>query len=412
MSRVHLAAIPLTPTTFMYLATKTLAHCFSPRWMAITMWLAFTLATSAAANTDVVDARKTEQELSQVKKKIESLQHVIKKTQSQRSETEEQLRKVEKEISNTKKDLRNANRQILQSRKTVKQLNEEKNALEAAKRKQKVALVTDIQAAYRTGRQEYIKLLLNQQEPEKLARVIKYYDYFHRTRLTNIQSFNSTIASLEANQQQLDEELERLQNLRQRLEIQQQGLIKAQDQRQQVLAKLDLSLRDKDKRLSQLSENQEELQRLLRAVQETLADLPAHVGDTTPFAKRKGKLSWPTKGKVVRSFRSKREDSNLRWNGVIIRTANGAPVTSVHRGRVVFSDWLRGFGLLTIVDHGDNYYTLYGHNESLLTEPGDWVEVGQVIAYTGTSGGQEKPGLYFEIRKDGEPINPSQWCRG
>ena len=369
------------------------------------------LPPSTHANTDVVDAQKTEKELSQVKKKIQSLQSVIKSTQTRRSDTEEALRKVELEISNTRRDLREANTQIRQSRKTVSRLNEEKARLEAAKKKQKAALVSDIQAAYRTGRQEYIKLLLNQQEPEKLARVIKYYDYFHRTRLRNIQAFNSTITSLEENQQQLDDELERLQNLKLRLEIQQEGLINAKSQRQKVLEKLDLSLRDKDKRLSKLSESQEELQRLLRAVQETLADLPANVGDTTPFSQRKGKLVWPAEGRVARSFRSRREDSNLRWNGVIIRTDNGAPVKSVHRGRVVFSDWLRGFGLLTIIDHGDNYYTLYGHNESLLTEPGDWVEMGQVIAYTGTSGGQDRPGLYFEIRKDGNPVNPSHWCR-
>ncbi|MDX1694339.1 MAG: peptidoglycan DD-metalloendopeptidase family protein [Ketobacteraceae bacterium] len=363
-------------------------------------------------DSDVVDAQKTEKELSQVKKKIQSLQHVIKKTQSRRSETEEDLRKVELEISNTRKDLRDASQQIRKSRSTVVRLNQEKARLEAAKSKQKKALIADIQAAYRTGRQEYIKLLLNQQEPEKLARVIKYYDYFHRTRLDNIQSFNNTLTSLEENQQQLNDELERLQNLKLRLEIQQEGLIKAKSQRKKVLQKLDVALRDKDKKLSQLNENQEELQRLLRAVQETLADLPADVGNTTPFAQRKGKLKWPTEGRVARSFHSRRDDSNLRWNGVVIRTENGAPVKSVHRGRVVFSDWLRGFGLLTIVDHGDNYYTLYGHNESLLTEPGDWVEAGQVIAFTGTSGGQERPGLYFEIRKDGNPVNPSHWCRG
>lgn len=364
------------------------------------------------ADSDVVDAEKTEKELKQVKKKIQSLQHIIKKTQSRRSETENQLRKYELEISNTKKDLRDANQQIRSSKQAIGRLNQEKNRLEAAKRKQKTALVSDIQAAYRTGRQEYIKLLLNQQEPEKLARVLKYYDYFHRTRLSNIQAFNSTITDLEQNQLQLDKELERLASLRKRLEIQKDGLLRAQASRKDVLKRLDLTLKDKDSKLNRLSESQKELQRLLRAVQETLSDLPADIGNTTPFAKRKGKLAWPTKGRVARSFRSRRSDSSLRWNGVVIRTKEGAPVKSVHRGRVVFSDWLRGFGLLTIIDHGDNYYTLYGHNESLLTEPGDWIESGQVIAYTGTSGGQSRPGLYFEIRKNGEPVNPTHWCRG
>lgn len=391
-------------------------RCYRPALLlllaALPAILSLTTATISHANQDVVDAELTEKELKQVKKKIKSLQHVIKKTQSRRSDTEQALRKYELEISNTKKDLRKATAQIRKSKKAIERLNEEKARLEVAKRRQKRALITDIQAAYRTGRQEYIKLLLNQQEPEKLARVLKYYDYFHRTRINNIEAFNSTISSLNQNQRDIDTELNRLQGLKTRLEAQQEGLIKAQAKRKQVLKKLNVALKDKGTKLNQLSENQQELQRLLRAVQETLADLPANIGDTTPFAQRKGKLNWPTQGKVARSFRSKRADSNLRWNGVVIRTKEGAPVKSIHRGRVVFSDWLRGFGLLTIIDHGDNYYTLYGHNESLLTEPGDWIEVGQVIAYTGTSGGQERPGLYFEIRKNGEPVNPSHWCRG
>ena len=391
-------------------------HSFiTTTYLAITFIASLCLLTSMAspvlADGDVVDAAQTEKELKQIKNKIASLQHILKRTQTRRSDTEEALRKSELEIGKTKKALRKANHGIRNSKSAISELREEQGLLELAKRKQKTALVSDIQAAYQTGRQAYIKLLLNQQEPEKLARVLKYYDYFHRTRLGNIQQFNDTITKLESNQQQLDNKLDQLEAFRKRLELEKASLQKAQERRKKVIARLNDSIRDKGSQISNLAEDEKDLQNLLKAVQETLADLPTNVGDTTPFAKRQGKLNWPTKGKIVRSFRSKRKDSNLRWNGVIIRTRESAPVKNVHRGRVVFSDWMRGYGLLTIVDHGDNYYTLYGHNESLLKEPGDWVEVGEVIAYSGTSGGQSKPGLYFEIRRAGKPANPKKWCR-
>ncbi|MCG8670280.1 MAG: peptidoglycan DD-metalloendopeptidase family protein [Pseudomonadales bacterium] len=373
--------------------------------------LVFCFPIVSSADQDVVDEARTEKELKQVKKKIASLQHIIKKTQSRRSSTEESLRQAELDIGKTKKSLRKANADIKKSKKSIVRLNEEKGRLVLAKRKQKLALVDDIQAAYRTGRQEYIKLLLNQQEPEKLARVLKYYDYFHRTRLGNIQAFNQTISQLEENQLQLDTEINQLSELKKRLEVERASLLKAQDRRKKVIARLNVTLKDRGQQLEALSQDEQDLENLLKAVQETLADLPAQIGDTTPFAKRQGKMSWPSKGRIARSFRSKRKDSNLRWNGVVIRTTEGASVKSIHRGRVVFSDWMRGFGLITIIDHGDSNYTLYGQNESLLKEPGDWVEAGEVIAYSGSSGGQSRPGLYFEIRRNGKPVNPTKWCR-
>ncbi|PIE40809.1 MAG: ATPase [Gammaproteobacteria bacterium] len=378
----------------------------------VVLWLPLATSNVTFANNDIVDPARTEKELKQVKKKIVSLQRILKKTQSRRSATEEALRKSELEINKTQNTLRKTNQSIKNSQAEINQLKKEQSHLQLAKRQQKMALLGDIQAAYQTGRQEYIKLLLNQQEPEKLARVLKYYDYFHRARLENIQAFNNTLTQLQTNQQQLDKKLDQLTDAKKRLEVEKSSLQKAQQNRKKIIARLNASIKDKDKQISNLAANEKELQNLLKAVQETLADLPANVGDTTPFIKRKGKLNWPTKGKIVRSFHSKRKGSHLRWNGVVIRTHGNAPVKNIHRGRVVFSDWMRGFGLLTIIDHGDSYYTLYGHNDSLLKEAGDWVEMGEVIAYSGTSGGHSKPGLYFEIRRASKPVNPKKWCRG
>ena len=145
-------------------------------------------------------------------------------------------------------------------------------------------------------------------------------------------------------------------------------------------------------------------------MQETPADLPPNT-NSTPIENRKGKLTWPIKGRVSKRFGNRRAQGKLRWNGVIINARTGTAITAVHRGRVVFSDWLRGFGLLTILDHGDGYLSLYGHNEVLNKEPGDWVENGEIIAYSGRNTEQSISGLYFELRHQGKPINPTKWCR-
>jgi septal ring factor EnvC (AmiA/AmiB activator) len=163
--------------------------------------------------------------------------------------------------------------------------------------------------------------------------------------------------------------------------------------------------------VDQLKANQSALEKVLRAVQESMADLPANLGNS-PFASLQGKLKWPAQGRMVHHFGAYREQGALRWNGVLIAAPPGSPVRAVHHGRVVFADWMRGFGNLIIVDHGGGYMSLYGHNESLLKGPGDWVRGGETLATSGNSGGQSQAGLYFEIRHKGTPVNPARWCRG
>lgn len=385
--------------------------CFQQLALALVFASNGSLCSYAWADDDTVDAAKTERQLKQVKKSIESIQHLIKKTQSRHSATEESLRKSEVEIGSTRADLRQAGLDIAQSNDNLAKLKRQQSNLEIAKQNQKLALADDVQAAYRTGRQEYVKLLLNQQQPEKLARVLKYYDYFHQARLKNINIFNQTLADIESNRQAIDQEIDQLESLRKSLVHKQEQLQAAQKRRKSVLAELKATLQTKDSQLKKLKSNEDELQKLLKAVQETLADLPQDIGNT-PFSKSKGKLRWPTKGHVANRFGAQREDGKLRWNGILIKNQPGTPVKAIARGRVVFSDWMRGFGLLTIVDHGDNYLTLYGHNESLLKAPGAWVNANDIIAYTGNSGGQASAGLYFEIRYKGDPVNPAQWCKG
>lgn len=370
--------------------------------------LALCWAFPVSANVDPVATKK---ELQQIQSRIQDLQKEIKRTQSRRSKTEQALQKSEQAISNTRRKLREVNRSMAKSEAKLSELRIAQRDLNRAKKEQHSALKQDINAAYRTGRQEYVKLLLNQEQPDKMARLMKYYDYFHQARMARIQAFNQTLRDIKNNEVSINEEVAALTTLKQDLANEQQQLQAAKAQRKEALVKLDSSLKNDASRVTSLKTSQNELEEILHQVQATLNDLPSNVGKQ-PFAKLRGKLAWPSQGRVVKRFGNRRESGALRWNGVLISTAEGSTVKAVHHGRVVFSDWMRGFGMLTIVDHGDGYLSLYGHNETLLKSPGDWVDGGEVIAYSGRSGGQDQASLYFEIRKNGKPQNPSRWCRG
>ena len=190
----------------------------------------------------------------------------------------------------------------------------------------------------------------------------------------------------------------------------QQQLAASRQQRQQVLGALDRDLQDKGARLARLKQDEQELQALIRKLQETIDDLPEVKTDERPLKSLKGRLNWPLKGRMLARFGS-RKAGNLRWDGVMIGTPEGRKVKAVHRGRVAFADWLRGYGLLLIIDHGDGYMTLYGNNQSLFKETGEWVEASEPVALAGSSGGRPEPGIYFGIRVKGKAVNPRKWCR-
>jgi len=358
-----------------------------------------------------VDPVATKKELQEIQQRISELQKDIKQTQSRRSDTEKALQKAEQAISDTRRKLEQVNRDLNRSEANLRDLQARQQQLRQALNAQKTALKQDINAAYRAGRQEYVKLLLNQEQPDKMARLMKYYDYFHQARMERIKTFNQTLTEVQANEVSINEELAQLASLKSTLAAEQEQLQAARNERKLALAKLDSSLKDDTSRVTTLKSSQSELEKVLHRVQATLSDLPSNIGKQ-PFAKLRGKLAWPAKGTIVKRFGNRRQEGALRWNGVLISTREGSAVKAVHHGRIVFSDWMRGFGMLTIIDHGDGYLSLYGHNETLLKSPGDWVDAGEVIAYSGRSGGLQQASLYFEIRKDGKPQNPARWCHG
>ena len=380
-----------------------LQHIFAGLLIALSL-VAF--STNALANSEQEKAAK--KELAQLQQRINKLKNAVNSTKTKRTKTEKALKSTEVTIGKTSKKLRQVNKDLKAGQAKLKELDKEKTQLHSALNKQQSALGTDIRASYMQGRQEYVKLLLNQEQPEKLARTLRYYDYFHRSRSQRINEFTETLEEIATVTDKINHEKVRLGKLKTKLTEQKDKLLSAQKERKVVIAKLDKELSGSGNKLDKLLSDELELQALLDAVQQTLDDLPPDIGQVK-FRTRKGKLPWPVAGKLSHRFGTRKHKSKLKWKGVVIRANDGQDVHAVHHGRVIFSDWMRGIGLLLIVDHGDGYFSLYGHNQTLLKDTGDWVNPGEVIASVGNSGGQAKSGLYFEIREAGKPTNPLNW---
>ena len=272
-------------------------------------------------------------------------------------------------------------------------------------------LAQQVHAAYTLGKQEKIKLLFSQKGPAAMQRNLVFYQYFSNARVNLINEVEASIEKILSTEEKISTEKKKLDNNYQLLKQQKEKLDEDSSERKKIISSLSKQIKQQGGQLSQLQEEAQELQKLIDSIGDILTEIPEPDLDRKAFAKLRGKLAWPVKGKLKRMFGRYKSGSDLRWQGVIIEAPTGRHVRAVSHGRVAFSDWLRGLGNLIIIDHGNSYLSLYGHNESLFKSAGDWVEPGDIIGSVGNSGGRGDPALYFEIRKKGKPQNPTKWCK-
>ena len=373
------------------------------------LWAVSVLALSLIVPLDYVSAADDKQQarLEKLDSSISKLEKKLRSRDKQKDSLQNELKKVEVEASQLKGNLRKLGKEIRTVVAELSILRHQETDLQARIVQQADVIAEQIAAAHKLGDQEPIKLLLNQENPQQLARVFKYYDYFLQARSEKIASYMNDVKSL-------SEVIARISSQQLALKRSQSDLKKGQEKlrgrvakRSVTLKQLDASLVSDKKKLGSLQRERSELEEILSAVEEAVADmtLPSNY---KPFLSRKGKLSWPLKGRVAHSYGSQRS-GELRWEGWLISASAGAAVNAVHNGRIVFSNYLRGFGLLAIVDHGDGYMTLYAHNQELLKDTGDWVQSNELVARAGDTGGLNKPALYFEIRSQGKPADPKVW---
>ncbi len=352
-------------------------------------------------------------QLEQLRSRLKTLQDNLDLTRGQRDAEREALRDSERQIGKTLRSLKqlDGRRRIENGR--LSRLRAEQDRERNQMSGQLHELEAEARSAYILGQQEYLKLLLNQQDPASVSRVLTYYQYLQRARTAEIAAARSDLTELAAVENQIKQRQQTLETLRNDQAARQQTLLKSEAQRRVLLARLDRQVVSQSQEIERLRENEQRLSRLVKGIQSAMVGVPSIPlpGLDSRFADYRGKLRLPVRGRILDRFGDPKHIGDLKWQGLFLAAPEGRNVRSVFRGRVAYADWLRGFGLLMIVDHGDGYMTLYGHNQSLYKEAGDWVEAGQVIASVGNTGGTSQPGLYFELRHNGEPRNPLKWCK-
>lgn len=364
------------------------------------------LSFSAHAQQQPTDLKKLEI----LKKSIEQLKAELKATQDARNDVLKTLEKTEQDIGELSDKAKQLERQRQQEQKKLNDLNQERSQLQQKKNEQQQHVGEYINAAYRVGQTNQLQLLLNQQSPADVSRTLTYYQYFVAARSEKIKAYITVIERLQALEPAIQASNLALSQKLEELKQKQQQLSKAQGQRKQTLAKLETELSTSQQKLKKLQQDRERLEAVVSRVSEYIGDVAVDSSGKS-FDKLKGALPWPTHGRVISSYGSSRVANRISWEGIMIEANSGSDVKAVHAGRVVFSDYLRGHGLLIILDHGSGFMTLYAHNQSLNKELGEWVAAGDVISAVGNSGGQQRNALYFELRHNGKPTNPMPWLK-
>ncbi len=379
------------------------------KYACISIIALFALAVSAsmAPAQDTGLTQIKERELEVVRDKISTLKSSMDKRASDRDRVTGELQTAESRIVEKRIRLKELQRQRDFSQKKKADLDKRLQAGEAALSAESAQLEAQVRTAYTSGRQERLKLLLNQHDPATIGRLMTYYRYMSEFRGDNISAVNQHIAELTELRQQAAVEENRIAGLARAQAAELDALNAAQNQRQDLLATLKAKIAEEGSQIQRLAAEEQDLARLIAELTSILSDYP--ITSEEPFSKFRGRLTWPIAGTLLHDFGQPRASDQVRWNGVVLAAPRGREVRSIYHGRVVFADWLSGMGLLVIIDHGEGYMTLYGYNETTLKSAGDWVAPGDVIATVGDSGGQQQSGLYFEIRKGTKPVNPRRW---
>ncbi len=359
-----------------------------------------------AENTDSNTAR-----LESIRIDIRELEDSIRGAGDEKVFLIRELEENEKDASRMATKLDQLNYSIAGKVQAIRDLQSQQRERQQELRVQKDSLGRQIRAAYISGRADYLKLLLNQQDPQRIGRVLAYYDYHNRQRLAGISDTQDRIRETAMLENRIRVENAALIELKQQHEAQLALLQNSREMRLAIIAKLDQYISARGEELERLHVQERELEKLIESIGDTGADPIGFFEDIAPFDTLRGTLEWPIRGNILHSFGSPKKGGDLNWQGILIEAQAGTEVKAISTGKVVFADWFKNLGLLLIIEHGDGYMSLYGHNQSLSKKQGDWVLPGEPVAVVGDSGGQARSGLYFEIRHRGKPLNPVRWCK-
>jgi len=364
------------------------------------------ISTGLSANSE----QQVQQRMQQLKSDIGSLQSWLNTAQNQASDLQKQLRKHEQNISNLRKAIKQNRQGRKNSASQLTKLQQQSSHFQDALAEQEQQLSGQLKSQYQQGKNSVGNLLLSLDNPSTVARNMAYYQYLNQASAEQMAAYRQTLNSLALVQQEQADLTLALQQSAKQLQAQNHNLKQAKAKLADNVKRLNNKQASKAQRLSNAKADQIQAQELLEQIQVAIAKANIQVADT-PLINAKGKLPWPIKGNVLNRFGVSQANYPLSQQGWLIAAPEGSDVVAIHGGQVVFSDWLKGYGLVIIVDHGDGFLSLYGQNQALYLSVGDYAGAQQLIASSGRSGGNTQSALYFSLRQQGKPLNPKQWLQ-
>jgi septal ring factor EnvC (AmiA/AmiB activator) len=369
----------------------------------------------AGAQAQDSDARKQEQ--AQTKAKLQQIRADIEResvardaVKAEHASSNAALRDIERSVGIAARIVAETDTELAKRERDLSDLDSERQQLEARLAGQRLKLGALLRSAYVLGRDQHLRSWLARDRLADSARVAAYNQYLQQYRMRRMSGLLDELNELVSITQQVNQAKAELVARRTSSQSEIATLTLRRAEREQLLNELSAKLVDHQQRLQAYARDEKSLIDLLERLQDVLADIPRQITDALPLAQLRGKLPWPANGAVQTAFGTPLGPGRVS-DGMVIAAKTGDEVHAVAHGRVAYADWLRGFGLLIIVDHGDGFMSLYAHNEALLRDEGDWVQAGMALARAGASGGAEQSGLYFELRKNGQPLDPRLWLQ-
>ncbi len=381
------------------------------RWVAALLLALAFVPVAAAPGGDAEHAgreREAQQQLEQVRAQIKALTVDLQATEGERGDAIAAVKEKDLAINAVSRELAELGATRDRQQAELGKLEQRRDALKDTLVSQRAALAALLRSAYALGRNEELKLLLQQDDVAAIARVLAYHRYFQRARVDQIDGLLADLKDLAQVEDTIGVQTAELEETRERREQERARLDVERTERNVLVGKLDTQLVAQRERITALGKDEQALQQLLTQLRDVFADIPRTLDKDVAFASLRGHLRWPVSGKLLEKF-GHVDRSGRSSAGWLIAAKTGTPVHAIARGRVAFADWFRGYGLLLILDHGDGWFSLYGCNEALLKDVGDWVDAGETIANSGASGDFKSAGLYFELRQRSEAVNPVKW---
>lgn len=375
----------------------------------LAVWVAIGFFGFAQLGLAAADPAAKEGELKQVRSRIENIRKSIQAEAEKRDSLTREVRQADMQVQSARERLSDVRERRQEAEARLQALEKERIDTQHKIDSERDALAGELRVAYVNGQQEQLKVLLNQGDPAQLGRTMAWYGYFGRARAERITAITEHLSHLDLLGENIAAETARLREIEAEQQKEVKSLAGARDQRKVTLAKVQATIKTRSDELSRAQREAQALEKLVEQLRRALQDFPDY-GDQ-PFARARGKLPWPVKGSLLARFGQTRAGGPLKWQGLVIAADRGAQVRAPFPGRVIYADWLPGLGLLLVLDHGGGFMSLYGHNEQLYRKVGDKVDAGDPLSVVGEVSGFGRPGLYLEIRKGRQALDPVPWLR-